>query len=74
VLGLTSGPHRRAGLFTLSDATDRSGMAAIAIDGRREPIRACMRASAEFKTGGHRVIDYLLSPVEQAVKEDGRER
>jgi hemolysin D len=46
----------------------------IAIDGRREPIRAGMRVSAEIKTGDRRVIEYLLSPVVQAVKEAGRER
>lgn len=44
------------------------------IDGRREPIRIGMRVSGEIKTGGRRVIEYLLSPVVQAVKEAGRER
>jgi len=46
----------------------------IAVDGRHEPIRAGMRVSAEIKTGDRRVIEYLLSPVMQAVKEAGRER
>src|SRR5215475_369045 len=46
----------------------------IEVDGRREPIRVGMRASAEIKTGDRRVIEYLLSPVVQAVKEAGRER
>jgi hemolysin D len=46
----------------------------IAIDGRKEPIRVGMRVSAEIKTGDRRVIEYLLSPVVQAVKEAGRER
>jgi hemolysin D len=46
----------------------------IAVDGKREPIRAGMRISAEIKTGERRVIEYLLSPVVQAVKEAGRER
>ncbi len=46
----------------------------IAVDGRREPVRAGMRVSAEIKTGERRVIEYLLSPVAQAVKEAGRER
>jgi hemolysin D len=46
----------------------------IAIDGRREPVRAGMRVSAEIKTGERRIIEYLLSPVVQAVKEAGRER
>jgi multidrug efflux pump subunit AcrA (membrane-fusion protein) len=46
----------------------------ILVDGRHEPIRAGMRVSAEIKTGDRRVIEYLLSPVMQAVKEAGRER
>jgi hemolysin D len=46
----------------------------IEVDGRHEPIRAGMRVSAEIKTGDRRVIEYLLSPVMQAVKEAGRER
>jgi hypothetical protein len=43
----------------------------ILVDGRREPIRPGMRVSAEIKTGERRVIEYLLSPVVQAVKEAG---
>jgi hemolysin D len=46
----------------------------ILVDGREEKIRAGMRVSAEIKTGDRRVIEYLLSPVVQAVKEAGRER
>ena len=46
----------------------------IAVGGRHEPIRAGMRVSAEIKTGDRRVIEYLLSPVMQAVKEAGGER
>ena len=46
----------------------------ILVDGREEKIRAGMRVSAEIKTGDRRVIEYLLSPVMQAVKEAGRER
>jgi hemolysin D len=46
----------------------------IVIDGRHEPVRPGMRVSAEIKTGERRVIEYLLSPVMQAVKEAGRER
>jgi hemolysin D len=46
----------------------------VAVDGRHEPIRPGMRVSAEIKTGERRVIEYLLSPVVQAVKEAGRER
>jgi hemolysin D len=46
----------------------------ILVDGHHEAIRAGMRVSAEIKTGDRRVIEYLLSPVLQAVKEAGRER
>jgi hemolysin D len=46
----------------------------IAVGDRHEPIRPGMRVSAEIKTGDRRVIEYLLSPVMQAVKEAGRER
>jgi len=46
----------------------------ILVDGRHEKIRPGMRVSAEIKTGDRRVIEYLLSPVMQAVKEAGRER
>ena len=46
----------------------------IAVNDRHEPIRPGMRVSAEIKTGDRRVIEYLLSPVMQAVKEAGRER
>jgi hemolysin D len=46
----------------------------ILVDGRHEQIRAGMRISAEIRTGDRRVIEYLLSPVVQAVKEAGRER
>jgi hemolysin D len=46
----------------------------IAVNDHREQIRAGMRVSAEIKTGERRVIEYLLSPVMQAVKEAGRER
>jgi hemolysin D len=46
----------------------------IAVGDRREPIRPGMRVSAEIRTGQRRVIEYLLSPVMQAVKEAGRER
>jgi hemolysin D len=46
----------------------------IEVGGHQEKIRAGMRVSAEIKTGSRRVIEYLLSPVMQAVKEAGRER
>jgi len=44
------------------------------VDGRHEPIRPGMRVSAGIRTGERRVLEYLLSPVVQAVQEAGRER
>ncbi|MCJ2012186.1 hypothetical protein [Methylobacterium sp. J-076] len=44
------------------------------VDGRHEPIRPGMRVSAEIRIGERRVLEYLLSPVVQAVQEAGRER
>ncbi len=52
----------------------RLGQDWIVAEGRREAIRPGMRVEAEIKTGERRVIDYLLSPVVQAVQEAGRER
>ena len=46
----------------------------IAVDGHHEAVRPGMRVTAEIKTGNRKVIDDLLSPVMQAVKEAGRER
>lgn len=46
----------------------------IAVDGQREKLQPGMRVSAEIKTGQRRVIEYILSPVVQAVSEAGRER
>ena len=46
----------------------------IAVDGKTERFQPGMRVSAEIKTGERRVIEYILSPVMQTVKEAGRER
>ena len=46
----------------------------ISVDGRSERLQPGMRVSAEIKTGERRVIEYLVSPVVQAVSEAGRER
>jgi len=40
----------------------------------REKSQLGRRGAAEIKTGERRVIEYLLSPVVQAVSEAGRER
>ena len=46
----------------------------IVVDGHREILQPGMRVSAEIRTGNRLVIEYLLSPVVQAVSEAGRER
>ncbi len=46
----------------------------IGVGGHREAVQAGMRVTAEIRTGDRKVLDYLLSPVMQAVKEAGRER
>ena len=46
----------------------------IEVDGRHEKDPPRQRVWAEIKTGDRRVIEYLLSPMMQAVKEAGRER
>jgi len=47
-------------------------------DPRRSPlcdrVRSGMAVQAEIKTGRRRIIQYLLSPINQAVSEAGRER
>ena len=40
----------------------------------REMSQPGMRVAVEIKTGERRVIEYLLSPVVQAVSEAGKER
>ena len=46
----------------------------IRADGRDLPIGAGLAVQAEIKTGDRRIIQYLLSPVTQALDEAGRER
>ncbi len=47
---------------------------ALAIDGKRIGLAPGMNLTAEIKTGQRRVIDYLLSPVQQVMGESLRER
>jgi hemolysin D len=47
---------------------------AISVDGKRIKLAPGMNLTAEIKTGKRRVIDYLLSPVQQHVHESIRER
>ncbi|MBI3140802.1 MAG: HlyD family type I secretion periplasmic adaptor subunit [Rhodocyclales bacterium] len=46
----------------------------IARDGERLPLTAGMQASAEILLGHRTVLEYLLSPVQKAFQEAGRER
>jgi hemolysin D len=46
----------------------------IAIEGKRIALSPGMNVTAEVKTGKRRVIDYLLSPVQQAMGESLKER
>jgi HlyD family secretion protein len=43
-------------------------------DGERFPLSAGMQANAEILLGTRTVLEYLLSPVQQAWHEAGRER
>ncbi len=46
----------------------------LVIRGRRQPIGPGMAVQAEIRTGQRRIIQYLLSPISQAIDEAGRER
>jgi hemolysin D len=48
--------------------------ASIDIDGKRINLAPGMNVTAEIKTGKRRVIDYLLSPVQQHVDDSLKER
>jgi hemolysin D len=43
-------------------------------DGTTVPLSPGMAATADIRTGTRRIIDYLLSPLEQQVRDAGRER
>ncbi|MFU2137237.1 HlyD family type I secretion periplasmic adaptor subunit [Gallibacterium anatis] len=44
------------------------------IEGKKIPLSAGMRVTAEIKTGKRRVISYLLSPLQETLSESMRER
>lgn len=46
----------------------------IQVGGRRQPIGPGLAVQAEIKTGQRRIIQYLVSPISQAMDEAGRER
>jgi HlyD family secretion protein len=64
--GATSGATYKA-LVTL-------GAARLEADGERFPLTAGMQANAEILLGTRTVLEYLLSPVQKAWHESGRER
>ncbi|MFZ5763632.1 MAG: hypothetical protein ACOY8P_11980 [Thermodesulfobacteriota bacterium] len=47
---------------------------ALETDGERFPLSAGMRTNAEILLGTRTVAEYLLSPVQKAWHESGRER
>lgn len=50
------------------------GASGIEVDGKRIGLAPGMNVTAEIKTGKRRVIEYLLSPVQRAVRESLKER
>lgn len=46
----------------------------VIVAGRRQPIGPGLAVQAEIRTGRRRIIQYLLSPISQALDEAGRER
>lgn len=63
--------EKRGAIFPATLTLDRQ---TIDVDGKRIGISAGMNVTAEIKTGKRRVIDYLLSPVQQAANESLNER
>jgi hemolysin D len=63
--------EKRGAIFP---ATLTLSQGAIDVDGKSIKLSPGMNLTAEIKTGKRRVIDYLLSPVEQAVRESLGER
>jgi hemolysin D len=63
--------EKRGSIFP---ATLVLGKEAIDVDGKRIRLTPGMNLSAEIKTGKRRVIEYLLSPVQQTVHESLKER
>ena len=63
--------EKRGAIFPATLTLQRS---TIDVDGKRIRLSPGMNVTAEIKTGRRRVIDYLLSPVQQAVSESLGER
>jgi hemolysin D len=63
--------EKRGAIFPATVVLDRS---AIDVEGKQIRLAPGMTLAAEIKTGKRRVIDYLLSPVQQHTHESLRER
>ena len=63
--------EKKGAIFPATLTLDAS---TIAIDGKRISLSPGMNVTAEIKTGKRRVIDYLLSPVQQHMGESLKER
>lgn len=63
--------EKRGPLYT---ATLTLSSRTLRVDGRDVPLAPGMALSAEIKTGKRRVIEYLLSPLQQTASESLRER
>ena len=77
----TSAQQSAAGVAASAGTPELSYPAKITLDqdwigvaGKHEPMQAGMRVSAEIKTGDRKALNYLLSPVMQAMRGAGRER
>jgi len=63
--------EKRGAVFQVALALDRN---AIDVDGKPIKLSPGMNLTAEVKTGQRRIIEFLLSPVQQATGESLRER
>jgi hemolysin D len=63
--------EKRGAIFPISVVLSESS---INVDGKQIRLAPGMNLSAEIKTGRRRVIDYLLSPVQQHISESLTER
>ncbi|MCE4540732.1 HlyD family type I secretion periplasmic adaptor subunit [Pelomonas sp. P7] len=63
--------EKRGAIFPAQIVLNQS---AINVDGKRIKLAPGMNVTAEIKTGRRRVIDYLLSPVQQHLDESMKER
>ncbi len=58
----------------IDGAQHEQGETALRVDGREQPVTPGMAVTAEIKTGRRRVIDYLLAPLCEYVRDRLRER